>query len=76
MRTQDIKKMKNKTTLLIKYVDSENDTSEGLYAVKINDNRWQVGNAILSNKKICSIYNKIEEVIDNNWRREGFNYWM
>ena len=72
---KQIKKMKNKTTLSIKYVDSENDTSDGLYAIKFNSNRWLVGSAILSNKKIIKKYKEIETIIDNNWRREGFQYW-
>ena len=68
--------MKNKTTLSIKYVDNENDTSDCLYAIKTNDNRWRVGAATVSNKKIVSIYNKIEKEINQNWRREGFQFWM
>ena len=73
---KEIKKMKNKSILSIKYIDNENNTSDCLYAIKKNNNRWIVGNAILSNKEITSIYNKIEDKINQNWRREDFQYWM
>ena len=76
MTNKNLRKMENKSTIYIKYIDSINHTSEGLYATKKHDNRWQCGNALLSNKQIISIYNKIEEVINNNWSSEGFQYWM
>ena len=75
MTTRELRKTANKSTIYIKYIDNENNTSDGLYAIKINSNRWQVGTAILSNKKIFSIYNKIETIINNNQKREGFQYW-
>ena len=75
MNTKDLKKARNKSTIYIKYVDNETNTSDGLYAIKKHDNRWQVGSAILSNKQIVSLYNNIEKTINNNWRREGFQYW-
>ena len=76
MNTKELRKMTNRSTLSIKYVDNDNNTSDGLYAIKKSSNRWIVGNSIMSNKEITSIYNKIEDKINQNWRREDFQYWM